>query len=160
MQARREAGADPEGIGHFDKHAIRTDVARVAAENGGAPFDLEASTKLVARRPAAFEAPGWLIPTAHNLGMPPCQGKRTAAPERDRRPNGTRIRERNAQGYDAGSGCFVPANRIQSDKSFEPGIAAGSDCAKTFLSPAIVKRFPNALTGFWTQKSPWGKRLR
>ena len=74
MQPRHEARADPQCIGDFDEHSVRADVARVAAENRGAPFDFEVCPERVAWRPAAFQAPGCLIPQAHFVVVTPCQG--------------------------------------------------------------------------------------
>lgn len=107
---RRKSRANPQWIGRFDEHSIRTDVARAGAQNCRTPFDLEVGAKRVACRPASIRPPGRLVPTAHGLGEPPCQGSQGAAPGRSRRSFLLSIPLLRAHPYDAGDRCFVPSN--------------------------------------------------
>src|SRR5436309_656001 len=75
-QSRGETRTHPERIDRFDKHSVSADVARASTQDCGTPFDFEVCAKRVARRPAAFVATGWMIPTAHRTGATPCQGLR------------------------------------------------------------------------------------
>lgn len=63
-EARREAGAYPKRVKGFDEHAIGADIARAAADESRAPFDLEFGVKRIARRPAALK-PSRIVPVAH-----------------------------------------------------------------------------------------------
>ncbi len=64
-QSRGEGRTHPERIDRFDKHSAGADVARASTKDRGTPFDFEVCAERVARRPAAFESLGWMIPTAH-----------------------------------------------------------------------------------------------
>src|SRR5580704_19470019 len=107
---RRKTRPDPQGIDRFDEHAIRAYVARTGAQDGRTPFDLEVGAKRVSWCPASIRSPGQLIPTAHGLGEPPCQGSQGAAPGRSRRLFVLSIPLLRAHPYDAGDRCFVPSN--------------------------------------------------
>src|SRR5580704_18219422 len=73
---RGEAGADPERVGGFDKHAVGADVACAGAENGRAPFNLKIGAVIVARSPATLR-PSWIVSTAHDLPVRPLLRTRT-----------------------------------------------------------------------------------
>src|ERR1700719_115954 len=70
-ETRGETGADPEGVGGLDEHAVGADVARFSAQDGGAPFDFEVGAEGITRRPAAFVATVRMLPTGHRAGVPP-----------------------------------------------------------------------------------------
>lgn len=59
-----EAGADPEGVGRFDEHAVGTDITCAGAKNSGAPFDLEIGAVVIAWSPTALQPPR-MVPTGH-----------------------------------------------------------------------------------------------
>src|SRR5271167_5001844 len=107
---RRKSCTNPQRIHGFDEHAIRADVACAGAQDCRTPLDLEVGAKRVARRPASIRPPGRLVPTAHGLGEPPCQGSQDAAPGRSRRLFLLSIPLLRALTYDAGDRCFVPSN--------------------------------------------------
>jgi hypothetical protein len=107
---RRESCPNPQRIHRFDEHSVGTYVSRAGAQDRRTPFDLEVGAKRIARCPAPIRPPGRLIPTAHGLGEPPCQGSQGAAPGRSRRLFVLSIRLLRAHPYDAGARCFVPSN--------------------------------------------------
>src|SRR6266852_7023840 len=64
-QSCDEAGPDPKRIRGFNEHAVRADVSRFPAQDCGAPFNLKLGAKGITRRPAAFQAPRWMLPSGH-----------------------------------------------------------------------------------------------
>src|SRR6202022_1969985 len=62
-----ESCPDPEGVGGFDEHAIRADIAGLSTQNRGAPLNLELGAKGITRRTAAFQMPRRM----HNAGHRP-----------------------------------------------------------------------------------------
>jgi hypothetical protein len=66
----REARTDPKRVAGFDEHAVGTDITCSGAEDGGAPFDLEIGTVVVALSPASLQS-SWMVATAHDWPFAP-----------------------------------------------------------------------------------------